>query len=250
MVGPGMGWGERLVRESPDIIIGENQFILYLTDQRLLFKHEKKRKSFAIDRKNLVDVEFFETEAGEPLFVISFRGKKKGRSGDGSEQAIVVFSERSGLPRGDEAEVLFSYLHAIARKNQNFSERRVKKRRKNDNLSPGEHQCSCGNTFQEGTSFCTFCGTKIVLPKKNDMNAFPLFSLGSRKKQVAIPDAPVPPEEEISSVQVPCRVCLEPVPENSLFCKYCGASQVSQKKPGKKPGFGLISLFRPGNNKS
>lgn len=250
MLVPGLKWGERLVRESPDIVIGENQFTLYLTNRRLLFWHAAKRKSFWIDRNDLRDVEFFQTESGEPLFVISFRGKKKGKSNDGTEKAIIVFSERSGPPRGDEAEMLFSYIHAIARQNLRISEGSARKKRRvsGDFLPDGQH-CSCGKKFLEGTVFCTFCGKKIVLPGKKDRNAFSLFSLGSTKKKVAIPDDPAPPEDEVSMAQVPCRTCLELIPDNSVFCKYCGARQAVPKKPDNKPGFSLGRLFKARNNK-
>jgi hypothetical protein len=247
MVASGLGRGEHLVRESPEIIIGDYQFTLYLTDRRLLFGHETKRRSFAIDRKDLTDAEFFETETGEPLFVISFRGKKKGKSGDGTAQVIMVFSGQSGLPRTDEAEVLFSYIHAIARQNQRISEGRMKRRRRRENLSPGEQTCLCGNKLYEGTSFCTYCGNKIVLPEKLTRNAFSLFLHGIMKKPLANEDKLIP--EEISSVQVPCRICLEPIPENSVFCKYCGKKQAGPKKPDNKSGFSLSRLFRAGNNK-
>ena len=251
MVGPGLERGEHLIRESPEITIREIQFTLYLTDRRLLFWHAAKKNRFGISRKDLVDVEFYETEAGEPLFVITYRGRKKIRGGDGREQVIMIFSGQSGLPRSDEAEVLFSFIHAIARQNQRISEGRAKKKgRTTDDLLPDGQHCSCGKKFTDDTSFCTFCGTRIVRPVKKDRNKSPLFSFGSTKKPVDTDDNPVPSGEEVSSVHVPCRRCLEPIPDNSVFCKYCGAKQTEQTKPEHKPGFSLSRLFKAKNNRS
>jgi len=251
MVGPDLERGEHLIRESPEITIKDIQFTLYLTDRRLLFWHAARKNRFGISRKDLIDVEFYETEAGEPLFVITCRGRKKIKGGDGTEQVIMVFSGQSGLPRVDEAEAMFSFIHAIARQNQRIVERRAKKKgSQSDNLVPGEQQCPCGKKFREGTSFCTFCGSKIVRPEREEKSAFSFFSFGGTKKPVAIPDKPVPPTEDVSLVEVPCRICLEPIPDNSMFCKYCGAKQTKKMKPENKPGFSFSRLFKPKNNRS
>ncbi len=177
MVGYGLKRGERLVRESPDIAIKEDLFTLFLTDRRLIFGHAKRKNTFDIDFKDLADVEFYETEAGEPLFVISVRGKKK-KGIDEIKRIIMVFSAQAGPSRSDEAEVLFSHIHAIARKNRNMAEALVhRKNHTYEDLVPGEHRCTrCGREYREGTPFCTRCGVKIVPPAKKDQKAFSLFS--------------------------------------------------------------------------
>ena len=77
MAGYGLKRGERLIRESPDIVIKENLFTLFLTDRRLIFGHANRKNNFDIGFQDLADMEFYETEAGEPLFVISVQGKKR-----------------------------------------------------------------------------------------------------------------------------------------------------------------------------
>ena len=253
----GLKRGERLIRESPDIVIKENLFTLFLTDRRLIFGHANRKNNFDIGFQDLADVEFYETEAGEPLFVISVRGKiKKGIHE--MKRIIIVFSAQAGLPRDDEAEVLFSYIHAIARKNQDAAETGVhRKTQTYEDLLPGEHQCTvCGREYREGTPFCTRCGAKIVPPLKNDHKAFTLFSFKKPEPKGLEPDvtstivtgAPEDVIEEPSSATVPCRICMELIPDNSVFCKYCGARQSEQEKSEKK-GFGLGRLFRAGNDK-
>ncbi len=249
MAGYGLKRGERLIRESPDIVIKENLFTLFLTDRRLIFGHANRKNNFDIGFQDLADMEFYETEAGEPLFVISVRGKKK-KGTDDIKRIVVVFSGQAGLPRSDEAEMVFSYIHAIARKNQKMSEAGVhRKNRTYEDLLPGEHRCTrCGREYREGTPFCTRCGVKIVSPVKKDQKTFILFSFKKAEPKrsehattdITVTDVQGPVIEEPSSVTVPCRVCMELIPDNSVFCKYCGARQLEQNK---KSGFSLAKFF-------
>ncbi|HVP93622.1 MAG TPA: zinc ribbon domain-containing protein [Methanoregulaceae archaeon] len=254
MVEYGLKRGERLIRETPDIVIKENQFTLFLTDRRLIFGHVNRKNNFDIDFKDLADIEFYETEAGEPLFVVSVRGRKTKGVAE-IKKIIMVFSGQSGDPRSDEAEIMFSYIHAIARKNQKMSDEGVhRKKQTYDDLLPGKHQCSvCGNEYREGTPFCTYCGAKITPPIKKEQNKFALFSFKKpepdvTKGTVIIKQEPEPePVIEVpSSVMVPCRICMELIPDNSVFCKYCGARQAEQKETDKKRGFSLSRFFSAG----